>query len=204
VVLALAAVAAGCSSKGMSSGTPITTTTTTTIGGVPAGATAIGHGVVPASPVSAVMAPFRTKGKPFSSHEYGFTPGNRITATWYRMGNVWAVHFKGLTQATGAGKCAIAALETSDGRKDATETPYGQGTCAEFTDKLLPPGSLFRCADKIFYKTQIPLTARGKLTATLGRGYIPDGSVEGIRSSVTADAARAPLIAPSVGCYVVA
>lgn len=204
MVLALAALAAGCSSSGKSPGTPITTTTTTTIGGVPAGATAIGHGVVPASPVSAVMAPFRTKGKPFSNHEYGFTPGNRITATWYRMGNVWAVHFKGLTQATGAGKCAIAALETSDGRRDATETPYGQGTCAEFTDKVLPPGSLFRCADKIFYKTQIPLTARGKLTATLGRGYIPDGSVEGIRSSVAADAARAPLIAPSVGCYVVA
>jgi hypothetical protein len=206
VVLALAALAAGCSSSGKSPGTPITTTTTTstTGAGVPSGATAIGNGAVPVSPVSAVMAPFRTKGKPFSSHEYGFTPGNRITATWYRMGNVWAVHFKGLTQATGAGKCAISALETSDGRKDATETPYGQGTCAEFTDKVLPPGSLVRCADKIFYKTQIPLTARGKLTAILGRGYIPDGSVEGIRSSVTADAARAPLIAPSVGCYVVA
>jgi hypothetical protein len=204
VVFALAAPAAGCSSSGKSDGTPITTTTSTTGAGVPAGATAIGNGVVPASPVRAVMAPFRTKGKPFSNHEYGFTPGNKITAAWYRMGNVWAVHFKGLTQATGAGKCAIAALETANGRKDASETPYGQGTCAEFTDTVLPPGSLFRCADKIFYKTQIPLTAIGKLTATLGRGYIPDGSVEGIRSSVEADASRAPLIAPSAGCYVVA
>ncbi len=32
------------------------------------------------------MRTFRTKGKPFSDHEFGFTPGNKITAAWYRMG----------------------------------------------------------------------------------------------------------------------
>jgi hypothetical protein len=147
---------------------------------------------------------FRTKGKPFSDHEFGFTPGNKITAAWYRMGNVWAVYFRGLTQATGAGKCAIAAVEGPPGRKYATETPYGQGTCSFFHDKVLPPGSLFRCANKaIIYKTRIPILAPGALVATLGRGYLPDGSVEGIRSRIPADATRAPVIAPSAGCYVV-
>ena len=197
MVLALAA--AGCSSSGKS---PATTTTTGL--GVPSGATAVGSGVVPASPVQAVMSTFRTKDKPFSNHEFRFTPGNKVTAAWYRMGDVWAVYFRGLTQATGAGKCAIAALEAANGRKYATETPYGKGTCSFFPDKVLPPGSLFRCANQaIIYKTQIPVTASGSLTATLGRGYIPDGSVEGIRSRVPADATRAPLIAPSAGCYVV-
>jgi len=203
VVLALAASAAGCSSSGKTPDAPATTTSTAGAG-VPSGATAVGNGVVPASPVQAVLRPFRTKGKPFSAYQFGFTPGNKITAAWYRMGDVWAVYYRGLTQATGAGKCAIAALETANGRQYATETPYGKGTCTDFTDKLLPPGSLFRCAKgAIIYKTQIPLTARGNLTATLGRGYIPDGSVEGIRSRIPADATRAPLIAPSAGCYVV-
>ena len=202
-MLALAALTAGCSSSGKS---PVDRPTfpagTTLVGGVPTGASALGNGVVPPSPVQTVMADtFRTKGKPFSDREFGFTPGNKITAAWYRMGDVWAVYFKGLDLATGAGKCLIAALETQSGRKYAAETPYGQGTCTQFTDKVLPPGSLFLCAKKaVVYKTQIPLTARGTLTATLGRGFIPDGSVEGIRSRVAADAARAPLIAPSPGC----
>jgi hypothetical protein len=202
VVLALAALTAGCSSSAKHDDLPATTTTT--VAGVPTGATAVGNGAVPASPVQAVMADtYRTKGKPFSDHEFGFAPGNKITAAWYRMDDVWAVYFKGLTLATGAGKCAIAALETRSGRKYATETPYGRGTCTQFPDKVLPPGSLLLCADKaVIYKTQIPLTAKGMLTATLGRGYIPDGSVEGIRSRVAADAARAPLIAGSTGCYV--
>jgi len=204
VVLALSALTAGCSSSGKPRVEP-TTTTTTTVAGVPTGATAVGNGAVPPSPVQAVMADsYRSNGKPFSVPDFGFTPTNKITAAWYRMGDVWAVYFRGLTQATGAGKCAIAALVTQSDRKYAAETPYGQGTCTQFTDKVLPPGSLFRCADRIIYKTQIPLTATGMLTATLGRGYIPDGSVEGIRSRVAADAARAPLIAPSAGCYIVA
>jgi hypothetical protein len=194
VVLALAALAAGCSSSGNPRVLPATTTTTT--------ATLIGTGVVPASPVQAVMSDaFRTKGKPFSNHEFGFAPDNKITAAWYRMGDKWAVYFRGLTLATGAGKCAVAALETPGGRKYAAETPYGQGACGEFHDKVLPPGSLLRCGKAIVYKTTIPLTAQGTLTATLGRGYIADGSVEGIRSRVAADAARVPRIAPSVGCY---
>jgi hypothetical protein len=153
---------------------------------------------------------YRSNGKPFSTYQFGFTPGNKITAEWYRMGNVWAVYFRGLDQQDGAGKCAISALVNPGSaghtvRSHASETPYAQGACNEFHDKVLPPGSLFRCGTNqaIVYKTQIPFTAEGMLTATLGRGYIPDGSVEGIRSSVAADAAKAPSIAPAVGCDVV-
>jgi hypothetical protein len=147
---------------------------------------------------------FRTKGGRFSNDEFGFAPGNRVTASWYRLGDVWAVWFKGLDQAHGAGKCLISALDTPAGRKYATETPYGQGTCSFFTDKALPPGSLYRCSNKaIIYKTQIPIGAKGSLRATLGRGYLPDNSVEGIRSEVAADSSKAPAITPSVGCDVV-
>jgi hypothetical protein len=164
----------------------------------------VGNGVVPPSPVASVMrATFRTKGGKFSTNDFGFAPGNRITASWYRMGDVWAVWFKGLDQTRGAGKCAIAALESPSGRKYATETPYGRGSCSFFHDKVLPPGSLFRCADKVIYKTEIPIRVPGALVATLGRGYLPDGAVEGIRSSTPADASRAPQIAPSAGCFVV-
>jgi hypothetical protein len=147
---------------------------------------------------------FRTKGGKFSVADFGFAPGNRITASWYRMGDVWAVWFKGLNQTLGAGKCPMSALETPSGRKYASETPYGQGTCSFFHDPVLKPGSLFWCAKKaVVYKTTIPIAAKGTLVATLGRGYLPDGSVEGIRSHVTADASKAPAIAPSVGCNVV-
>lgn len=196
------ATAAGCSS----SAKPNTVSTTTTTAPAPALGVAIGNGVVPPSPVHAVMHTYRSNGKPFSAYQFDFTPGNKISSDWYRMGDVWAVHFRGLDQATGAGKCAIAALETPTGRKFASETPYGQGSCDEFPDQVLPPGSLFRCGtdQAIVYKTQIPITANGTLTATLGRGYIPDKSVEGIRSRVAADASSAPAIAPSTGCFVVA
>ena len=138
------------------------------------------------------MAPFRTKGKPFSNHEYGFTPGNKITAA----GTAWATcgpcTSRGLTQATGAGKCAIAALETANGERTRARRRTGRAR-AEFTDKVLPPGSLFRCADRSSTRRS-PLTASGKLSATLGRGYIADGSVEGIRAA-SRPMRGAPLIA---------
>jgi hypothetical protein len=75
--------------------------------------------------------------------------------------------------------------------------------CSFFHDKVLKPGSLFRCGNNaIIYQTEIPILAPGALAVTLGRGYLADGSVEGIRSRVPSDASRAPSIAPSQGCFV--
>ncbi len=196
----LAGLGAGCSSS--SKPATSSSTTTTSVGAIPPGAVAIGNGKLPATPVSVPMREtFRSQRRAYDAELLGLRPG-QVTAAWYRMNDFWAVHFRGLKQLTGAGKCAVAALETPGGRQFVTDSPYGQDACTGFTDTALPPGSLFRCTDNtIVYKTQIPISAQGTLFAALGKEMI-DGSVEGIAGRTPADTAHVPRIAPN-GCYVV-
>jgi hypothetical protein len=118
---------------------------------VPSGAPAIGNGVVPASPVSAAMAPFRTKGKPFSTR-CGFRRATRSLP----CGTAWATcgpcTSRGSRRRPGAG--SVRSPRSRPRRKGARRRTGGG---VRVHRQGAAPGSLFRCAAGVS-------TGRGPLT----------------------------------------
>jgi len=78
---------------------------------------------------------------PFDEAEFG-APTGSVEAVWYRVGDTWAVHFKGLSPEQASGKC-LAVFQPFGSERS---SPYGPGACdGVAAESLLPSGSLRLC-----------------------------------------------------------
>ncbi len=213
-VVACAAVATACGSDD-APGSPSTTastapasttteapeTTTTTVEATtttqPAGPVDVQVADFPETPLTAPLdQTYGANGAAFDEAAFGLAPDS-LTAAWYRAGDRWAVHYRGLDSAGANGKCPGNSIETASGFEYVSNSPYGALACSVFTGLVLPPGSLYLCASTaVVYVSEIPIDAEGTLYGSLEQG-LTDGSIQGATSTVVADAAVAPEIDPS-------
>jgi len=84
----------------------------------------------------------------FDEARFGVPPGS-VSAAWYRVGRVWAMHFQGLSPEQANGKCLGTMTEATF-----TPRPYGPGACGDLPAEFsLPPGSLRLCGNKAIILT---------------------------------------------------
>ncbi len=120
-------------------------------------------------------------------------PSGSVIARWYQSGGLYVVYYDGLDLAVTGPLCPGNSIQTAVGFEFITNAPTGAGACSTATTILQPPAGVQLCGDDVLYVTAIRVATEGKLFGTIEK-YREDGTIIGLTSQVTADAAAAPEI----------
>ena len=119
-------------------------------------------------------------------------PGS-VIARWYQSNGLYVVYYDGLDLAVTGPLCPGNSIQTATDFEFLTNAPTGAGACSTASPVLQPPNGVQLCGDDVLYVTSIRVATEGTLYGTIER-YPGDGSIIGLTSQVTADAAAAPEI----------
>ena len=119
-------------------------------------------------------------------------PSGSVIARWYQENGLYVVYYDGLDLAVSGPLCPGNSIQTPSGAFEfVTNAPTGAGVCLGASPILQPPAGVQLCGDVVLYVTAIRVTSEGTLFGTIER-YREDGTIIGLTSQVTADAAAAP------------
>ncbi|MCH8900787.1 MAG: hypothetical protein IIC88_00635 [Chloroflexi bacterium] len=114
-----------------------------------------------------------------------------VEARWYQSGGMYVVHYAGLSLDETGPICPGNSISTDSGFLHISNQATGPGACTGATTVVLVPAGVQLCGAEVLYLTIIPVDVEGTLYGSLER-YLADGTIAGLTSTVTADAAAAP------------
>lgn len=116
-----------------------------------------------------------------------------VVARWYQSGGKYVVHYQGLSLAESGPLCPGNSISTDSGFLHISNAPTEAGACTGATTLVPPPTGVKLCGELVLYLTDIPADLAGELFGTI-EIYLADGTIIGLTSMATADAAAAPEI----------
>ncbi len=114
-----------------------------------------------------------------------------VEARWYQSGGKYVVHYQGLSLAESGPLCPGNSISTDSGFLHISNAPTEAGACTGATTLVPPPTGVKLCGELVLYLTDIPVDLAGELFGTI-EIYLADGTIIGLTSMATADAAAAP------------
>ncbi len=116
-----------------------------------------------------------------------------VEARWYQSGGKYVVHYLGLSLAESGPLCPGNSISTDSGFLHISNAPTEAGACTGANTLVPPPTGVKLCGEQVLYLTDIPADLTGILYGTI-EIYLADGTIVGLTSMATADAAAAPEI----------
>ena len=116
-----------------------------------------------------------------------------VEARWYQSGGQYVVHYAGLSLAESGPICPGNSISTDSGFLHISNAPTEAGACTGATTLVPLPTGVKLCGEQVLYLTDIPVDLAGDLYGTI-EIYLADGTIVGVTSTATADAASAPEI----------
>ena len=116
-----------------------------------------------------------------------------VEARWYQSGGKYVVHYAGLSLDESGPLCPGNSISTDSGFLHISNAPTEAGACTGADTLVPPPTGVKLCGELVLYLTDIPVDLAGELFGTI-EIYLADGTIIGLTSTATADAAAAPEI----------
>ncbi len=141
---------------------------------------------LPDTPISASLD------SPYTDDELPVAVGS-VEAHWYQSGGKYVVHYRGLSLAESGPLCPGNSIFTDGGFLHISNAPTEAGACTGATTLVPLPTGVKLCGEQVLYLTDIPADLAGDLYGSI-EIYLADGTIIGLTSTATADAAAAPEI----------
>ena len=116
-----------------------------------------------------------------------------VEARWYQSGGKYVVYYQGLSLAESGPLCPGNSIFAEGEFQHISNAPTEAGACTGATTLVPPPTGVKLCGELVLYLTDIPVDLAGDLYGTI-EIYLVDGTIVGLTSTATVDAAAAPAI----------